>query len=70
MSKRQSGTEDEQRFASIAITLYKCYRNSVAHDFEKFQCSITEAGFFVVGMRTLLELSDRISATGKGDKQA
>jgi hypothetical protein len=70
ISKRQSGTEDEQRFASIAITLYKSYRNPVAHDFDKFQCSITEAGFFVVGMRTLLELSDRILATGKGGKQA
>jgi len=68
MSKQRSGTEDEQRFASIAITLYKSYRNPVVHEYEKFQCSVTEARFFVLGMRTLLDLSDRISATGKGDK--
>ena len=65
MSKRQSGSEDEQRFASIAITLYKSYRNPVVHEFDKFQCSVNEARFFVLGMRTLLELSDRILAIGR-----
>ena len=66
--KLRSGTEDEQRFASIAITLYKSYRKPVVHDLDKFQCSASEARFFVSGMHTLLELSDRISAAGKSDK--
>jgi hypothetical protein len=65
MSKRQSGREHEQRFADIAITLYKRYRNPFVHEFEKFRCSFNEARFFVSGMRTLLELSDRIIASRK-----
>jgi hypothetical protein len=43
MFKRNSGTEDEQRFASIAITLYKSYRNDNEHELDKFRCSVTLA---------------------------
>ena len=67
-SKLESGTETEQRFASIAITLYKQYRNPIVHDLEKFRCSLNEARFFVMGMRTLLELSERIQTPGEGGK--
>ena len=45
------------------------YRNPVVHDFEKFGCSFIEARFFVLGMRTLLELSERIQTAGDRAKQ-
>lgn len=65
--KRKPGTEDEQQFASIAITLYKSYLHDNEHELDKFHCSLTEARFFVSGMPTLLERSDRILAAGKSD---
>lgn len=54
------GTELEQRFAGISLVLLKQYRNPGQHNFEAFRCSVEEARFFVAGMRTLVDLWDRI----------
>lgn len=57
---RNAATEAESRFAQIALTLYGVYRNSAEHEPHRFSCSWPEAHFFLAGLRTLLDLSDRI----------
>lgn len=64
--KRSRGTELEQRFASIAIALYKSYRNPAEHEFDSFKCSFDEAKFFLSGIRTLLQLAEQIEAARDG----
>ncbi len=59
-SKQHSGTEREQRFASIALMLYKAYRNPVQHDLDSVRCTWNEVRFFVSGMRVLLELYEEL----------
>ena len=54
------GSRFEQRFAGIGLVLLKQYRNPVAHEFASFSATMLEARFFTDGIRTMLELSDRI----------
>lgn len=61
--KRSTGTDVEKRFARIAQMMYDTYRNPSAHDFDRFQCSWTDARFFVTGVRNLLEISDLLVKT-------
>jgi hypothetical protein len=58
--RMQSNDPLERRFASVALTLHKAYRNPVLHNFDNFKCSLDEARFFLLGVRTLLGLVDRI----------
>lgn len=53
---------DDRRclFASIALTLWKQYRNPNNHEFERVAPSLLEALFFFVGVRQLFELSEAI----------
>lgn len=59
-SRRQNPDENERRFANIALSLHKSYRNIVSHDPDGFHCSLEESRFFVAGVRVLLDLSDRL----------
>ena len=59
--KLYSSSELEERFANISLTLHKSYRNPANHDFDKFKCSFEEARFFLTGVRTLVDLWERIS---------
>jgi hypothetical protein len=56
----RSPDENEQRFARLALTLYDVYRKPAQHNLRAFQCTWEEARFFHSGMRTLVELSDKI----------
>ena len=56
----KSSDEDECRFARIALTLYDVYRKPAQHDMHSFHCTWSEARFFHIGIKTLLELSDSI----------
>jgi len=49
----------DRTFASLALTLYKCFRNPSLHDFERFRCSIEEANCFLWGVKTLLLYTKR-----------
>ena len=64
-SKSNLYSEAERRFAGIAISLHKTYRNIAVHEMDKFRCTFTEARYFAAGIRALLELSDQILA-GRG----
>lgn len=50
----------ERRFASLAFSLYKGYRNEAVHEMESFEISLAEARYFVAGIRALLDLFDSI----------
>lgn len=50
----------EQKFAQIAMTFYRQYRNPAQHEFESFACAWHEARLFIMAMKTLLELSREI----------
>jgi len=50
----------ERRFAQIALSLYKGYRNEVTHEYDRFQCTTAEARYFIAGVRVLLELYGEI----------
>lgn len=63
------GSRFEQRFAGIGLVLLKQYRNPVAHEFASFSATMLEARFFTDGIRTMLELSDRIlESRGRPDQ--
>jgi len=53
-------TELEGRFGSIATTLHFTYRNPASHRVDDFKCSAIEAFFFIQGLRTLVDLWERI----------
>jgi hypothetical protein len=59
-TKLTSPNELERRFAGIARNLYLTYRNCASHDPDTFSCSVAEAVFFVNGIRTLVDLWQRI----------
>lgn len=46
----------DRRFASIALSLHKAYRNPAHHQMDDFRCSFEEARFFLAGVRTLVDL--------------
>lgn len=54
--KLKSSKELERRFASIALTLYTCFRNPAQHRMDTFRCTIEEARFFVAGIRSLMSI--------------
>jgi len=58
--KSRSKDELETKFAHLGRTLYKTYRNPAAHELATYECSWDEARFFVDGIRTLLDLRNRI----------
>lgn len=58
--KLHSAAPLDVRFASIAITLHKAYRNMALHDLDSFRCSFEEARFFLAGVRTLVDLLRRM----------
>ena len=55
----------EARFASIALTLYRSYRNPSAHNFDDFKCTLDEARLFVQGIHVLAELATTLIAIKK-----
>ena len=59
---RLGNTMQERRFAQVALSLYKGYRNEVTHDQDGFECSVSEARYFISGVRVLLELHGEIVA--------
>ena len=63
--KMQSPSDIERRFASLALTLYKCYRNPSSHDLDAFRCSLEEARFFVASIRVMLDLYEHIVSDRK-----
>lgn len=58
--KLKTGNKREKRFASIATSLYHSYRNPDSHEYENFDCTWTEARHFLLGIRTLLEMSKKL----------
>ena len=62
-AKMDSAIESEKRFASIAIALYKSYRNPAAHNADQFSCKWLEATFFFFGMRVLYDLCRELQST-------
>lgn len=54
------GSENERRFANLALSLHKAYRNAVQHQFDRFSCTLQEAFTFLQTMKTLLHLSNEI----------
>jgi len=60
---RDDTTEECQRFAHLALTLTRHYRNPASH--ELFECSPREAKFFLDGILTLHDLMIRIRDTDK-----
>jgi|GEM_PF-3781743 len=54
--KRQSNNQFENRFASIATTLYHSYRNRRSHEMESFRCTRREAKFVLSGLQAMLDL--------------
>lgn len=59
--KRKFAKNDlEQRFATLALSLYTAYRKPAIHDPDKFRCTWAEAHFFVSGMRVLFDISERL----------
>jgi hypothetical protein len=58
-------TELHGRFASIALTLYRCYRKPGTHERDSFRCSYDEARFVVAGVRTLVDLRNQIADNNK-----
>ena len=63
LDQRRNGSDVEQRFVSIAKSLYNTYRNPTSHQFDSVSCSPIEALFFFNGVRVLLQLSDTICAS-------
>ena len=61
MPKQKSSDANERRFASIALTLHKSYRNFAAHDQDQFTCTLEEARFVIAGVRALLKLQARLA---------
>ena len=59
---RQSGSEQEKRFASIARTLYGSYRNKLTHQFGEDTFTHEEVRFYIAAMRALVDLWHRIEA--------
>ena len=56
----QSEIAAESRFASIALTLHRNYRNSAQHNLDDFTCTLNEARLFVQGVWVLVELTDSV----------
>lgn len=54
------GDDREKRFASLAMMLYKTYRNRADHDFDDFQCTWQGAMLCFTGVRQLLEWSEEM----------
>ncbi len=49
-----------KRFAWVAMSLHKTYRNVAAHEMGTFRCTWDEARFFYSGIRMLRSLADEI----------
>lgn len=61
LAEKQRNTSGlEERFANIALTLYKTYRRPSEHDLDGFRCSWNEVRFVVSGMRVLLDLYEQL----------
>jgi hypothetical protein len=60
VQRTQLVTPCESRFANVALTLYKSYRNPLAHNMDQHRYSYSEARYFVAGIRCLLDLSRSI----------
>lgn len=58
--KKRFANELEQRFASVAMSLYTAYRNPAIHELDQFHCTWAEAQFFISGIRVLFDISERL----------
>lgn len=54
------GDDREKRFASVAMMLYKTFRNRADHDFDDFECTWPGAMLCFSGVRQLLEWSEEM----------
>ena len=66
--ERKSGKKSpapvlEKRFALIALSLYRGYRNDAAHDFDQLECRYSEARHFLSGIHALLDLYTTITSS-------
>jgi hypothetical protein len=62
---RNSTSDIERRFASIARTLHGSYRNSIAHQFGEQVFSPIEVRFYLAAMRVLVYLWNQIESDRK-----
>jgi hypothetical protein len=62
---RDGPTESDRKFASVAISAYKQFRNPAQHDFEEFQCSEQEAGYFLSVVKVLHSYCPRTEPIGQ-----
>lgn len=61
-ARSDQSSPQERLFAQVASPLFFGYRNVSTHELDRFRCSISEARFFISGIRLLLELFDEITS--------